>query len=191
MNGETDDSRNIYDAANNAAKMSHKLGFRKPLMVLGPLASGPKDACWMEGDFPLLNMMVGALDALYTVSHRHSLPVLLLFCFKQLPDVSLQPIQVIEAFPERHSKFDNIGVFGATEKQCTIAYALEEGRRVARDIAASDPERMAPPKVVEYLRTEFAKCPNINMEVDEVDPKEYPLMDMVNRCASGEGPTLF
>lgn len=61
---------------------------------------------------------------------------------------------------------------------------MEEGRRVTRDIAGSDPERMAAVKIVEYLKTEFAKVPEIEMEVKKVYDKEYPLMAAVNRAAA-------
>ncbi len=47
---------------------SHKMGFRNPLLVLGPLPNAPADAVWMQGDFPLLNVIMGALNALYNVS---------------------------------------------------------------------------------------------------------------------------
>ncbi len=77
-----------------------------------------------------------------------------------------------------------MGIFGATEKQAKIAYALEEGRRVARDIAHGDPERMAPKRIVEYIKTELGKCPELNITVGEVDPKAYPMMAPVNRCAA-------
>lgn len=76
-------------------------------------------------------------------------------------------------------------MFGASEKVLHIAHAMEEGRRVTRDIAGSDPERMAAIRIVEYLKAEFANTPEIEMDVKKVYEKEYPLMAAVNRAASG------
>ncbi|VDN99861.1 unnamed protein product [Rodentolepis nana] len=160
LNTDIADSRNIYDAAYNGLVKAHKLGCRKPLLVLGPLSTGPLDESWMQNDYPVLNAILGALYALYT------------------------PLEIREALPKRASKFDTLQVLGASQKVLCIAYAVEEGRRVTRDIAGSDPERMAPIKIVEYLKAEFANTPEIEMVVKKVDGKEYPLMAAVNRAAS-------
>lgn len=96
-----------------------------------------------------------------------------------------------EAFPEKRTKFDNLMVLGASDKVLEIAYAIEEGRRVCRDIAGSDPERMAAGRVVEYLREEFAKSSEVVMEVQEVSSRAYPLMAAVNRAASGNRRAFY
>jgi hypothetical protein len=61
-------------------------------------------------------------------------------------------------------------------------------RSVARDIGGSDPERMTPLKVEEYIREVF-KNTDIKMEVIS-DPillkQEYPLFVAVDRAARGE-----
>ncbi|VDL18736.1 unnamed protein product [Hymenolepis diminuta] len=161
LNIDTADSRNIYDAAYNALIKAYKIGCRKPLLVLGELSTGPRDEVWMQNDYPILNAILGALYALYT------------------------PLEIREAIPKRASKFDTLLVFGASEKVLHIAHAMEEGRRVTRDIAGSDPERMAAIRIVEYLKAEFANTPEIEMDVKKVYEKEYPLMAAVNRAASG------
>ncbi len=58
---------------------SHKMGFRNPLLVLGPLPNAPADAVWMQGDFPLLNVIMGTLNALYNVSLREHSRILIVF----------------------------------------------------------------------------------------------------------------
>lgn len=60
-------------------------------------------------------------------------------------------------------------------------------RSVARDVGGSDPERMAPPRVEEYVRKVFE---GTKVKVDVVSDdaklvKEYPLFSAVNRCAKG------
>jgi leucyl aminopeptidase len=61
-------------------------------------------------------------------------------------------------------------------------------RSVARDIGGSDPERMAPPLVEDYIHTVFQ---NTDIKIQVIsDPTvlhlEYPLFVAVDRAASGE-----
>jgi leucyl aminopeptidase len=63
--------------------------------------------------------------------------------------------------------------------------AIEKGRIVTRDIAGSDPERMAAPRVAEYLQKEFRDT-DIFMNVtssQEEFKRNYPLIAAVNRAA--------
>ncbi|VDK26108.1 unnamed protein product, partial [Taenia asiatica] len=110
LDGDVDDSRNIYEAAVTGLKKAVAIGCQQPLLVLGPIASTPEDAAWAEGEFPLLNAVLGALHALY------------------------QPLEIREAFPHKQTKYTKLGVFGASEDLLRVASAIEEGRRVARDI---------------------------------------------------------
>ena len=73
----------------------------------------------------------------------------------------------------REKKIDVLGWFG---DQATLDYAatIEEGRVVARDIGGSDPERMAPPRVEEYVREVF-KGSNISVKVGEYMYDGHPL----------------
>ncbi|VDM22215.1 unnamed protein product [Hydatigera taeniaeformis] len=160
LDGDVDDSRNIYDAAVAGVKKAVAIGCKQPLLVLGPIASAPEDAAWTEGEFPLLNAVLGALHALY------------------------QPLEIREAFPHKQTKYTRLGVFGASESLLKVASAIEEGRRVARDIGGSDPERMAAPRIADYLQEEFHNCPNVAISITEVDPHAYPLMAAVDRATS-------
>lgn len=90
------------------------------------------------------------------------------------------------------------------KQQSELAAALEHGRRIARDICGGDPERMAPPRVADYVEAAFkgAKGVKVTVEADQATiAKEYPLLDAVNRCSverhrariveleyTGEGP---
>ena len=56
-----------------------------------------------------------------------------------------------------------------------------------RDIGGSDPERMAAPRVAEYVQ-EYLKGTCIKVDVSSDLPtleKNYPLLAAVNRCAHG------
>jgi leucyl aminopeptidase len=62
-------------------------------------------------------------------------------------------------------------------------------RIVTRDIGGSDPERMAAPRVVDYVKETFKGVKSVKIEVmdeqDELD-REFPLLGAVNRAASGQ-----
>lgn len=66
------------------------------------------------------------------------------------------------------------------------AINLETALFVARDIGSGDPERMAPPRVVEYLKQVFPDGSPIKMTVID-DPsifrKDFPLFAAVDRAA--------
>jgi len=68
----------------------------------------------------------------------------------------------------------------------TEALIIEAGRVVSRDIGGSDPERMAAPRVEEYVREAFQES-GVKVEVEQ-DQKYfeimYPCLAAVNRCSS-------
>jgi len=81
--------------------------------------------------------------------------------------------KIREDVPERRSKVDKLGFFlGQTspdnefdERLIKYAQAVELGRAVGRDIGGGDPERMAPPRVAEYVQELFNKSSNVKVEV--------------------------
>ena len=95
------------------------------------------------------------------------------------------PLEIREQVPSRKDKVDGIGVFGADASELELLRALEMGRIVCRDIGGSDPERMAPPKVEEYVTSNFAdSCIKINVISDRKTLEEqYPLMAAVDRAS--------
>lgn len=59
---------------------------------------------------------------------------------------------------------------------------------MARDIGGPDPERMAPPKVEEYVRDAFAGTPvkiEVISDLKRIE-KDFPLFAAVNRAANGK-----
>lgn len=58
---------------------------------------------------------------------------------------------------------------------------------MARDIGGSDPERMAPPKVEEYVKAAFKNEPVSIRVINDLKTleKEFPLFAAVNRAANG------
>ena len=99
------------------------------------------------------------------------------------------PLEVREQVPDRAEKVKYLGILGDESKigsKTDLARALEAGRIVSRDIGGSDPERMAAPRVEEYVRKTFEGT-GIQIEVvkgQTTFEKEYPCLAAVNRCAS-------
>ncbi|CAB4055847.1 CARP [Lepeophtheirus salmonis] len=96
------------------------------------------------------------------------------------------PLEMREEVPQRAIKADKLGFLARDANMVKMAKALEKGRSVSRDIGGSDPERMAPPRVEEYVRSVF-KDSGVKIEVvagHDTFEKEYPCLAAVNRAAS-------
>jgi len=94
-------------------------------------------------------------------------------------------LEMREAVKEKAKKVDYVGYLGSAE-DAEYAERIEAGRYVARDIGGSDPERMAPPRVEEYVKEVFSGT-NIKIEVEKGQGHlevNYPCMAAVNRAAS-------
>jgi len=95
------------------------------------------------------------------------------------------PLEMREVGEKEASKVEGMGWTGGKEVM-EKALAIEKGRVVARDIGGSDPERMAAPRVEEYVEEVF-RGTNVKVEVmkgQEFFESEYPCLAAVNRCAS-------
>ncbi|CAI2728060.1 unnamed protein product [Schistosoma spindalis] len=160
LNTDEADIRSVYDAAVNGMLKLLNIGCKSPLLCCGSFISAQKDSQWSERNCLLLNAVLGAYHALYT------------------------PLEVREMLPEKFPKAIRFGVMEANDSLLSIAKAIEEGRTLARDIGGSDPERMAAPKIAEYLQNALNGLKGVTVTVDKVDAKKYPLMAAVNRAAS-------
>ncbi|XP_072391628.1 putative aminopeptidase W07G4.4 isoform X1 [Diabrotica undecimpunctata] len=152
-----DDVRIFKNSAAAGIKRALKTGVKKLLVVLEEYPAFENTE---------LVTLLGVLEALYT------------------------PIQVREHDPSKTNKVDLVGVYtenpDKTKAIVGQAQVLEISRRVACDIGDSDPERMTPAKVEEYVRNLFQGT-NIKLSVvsdEEEFSKGYPLFAAVNRAAS-------
>lgn len=98
------------------------------------------------------------------------------------------PLEVREVKPERKSKLSGLGVWSQDnpENLLKLCNAYEAGRHLTRDIQGSDPERMAPPKVAEFVVDHFKGSPDVTVQVVSETAKierEYPCLGAVNRAA--------
>ncbi|CAB1319920.1 unnamed protein product [Coregonus sp. 'balchen'] len=131
VNRDYDDVRRFSDAAVNGIKRAMKAGMQRPLLVC------PRHSSY---DRSTLVAALGALHALY-------MPL-------EVREVSVKPSQY---------KVCVLGLWVDQEAQgkelVDLASALESGRLACRDIGGSDPERMAAPRVAEYVQALFKESP--------------------------------
>lgn len=148
----------VRDAAKKGVLRALDAGAKKPLVVV------PNYVDFPDGQ---LVAILGALEALYV------------------------PLQM----RERDGAKNFIGIGFHAEEKLTAnfervvrnAIALERSRIFARDIGGGDPERMAPAKIVEFVKQSFAPCNNITVSViddEETIAKDYPLLAAVSRAAN-------
>ncbi|XP_054258683.1 putative aminopeptidase W07G4.4 isoform X2 [Macrosteles quadrilineatus] len=152
------DVRSFGESAKKGIARALKAKFVKPLLVLNP-----------DRSFPNCNLVsiLGALEALYVnIQHR-------------------------EDCPDKCPKVKELGVWSLDDvklaETVNLATILENGRIVARDIGDCDPERMAPPRVEQYVRETFHENSGIKISVEsDIDAltRGYPLFAAVNRAAS-------
>ncbi|XP_051950434.1 putative aminopeptidase W07G4.4 [Xyrauchen texanus] len=156
VNRDYDDVRRFSDAGANGIKRALKAGMQRPLLVCPQHNSYARNT---------LAAVLGALQVLYVPLEVRELK-------SPLPKVDVLGIWV-----EDKSKGADI-----TE----LATALESGRFVYRDIGGSDPERMAAPRVADYVQTVFKDSPVKVTVVSDLNTleKEYPCLAAVNRCAN-------
>ncbi|CAI5649816.1 unnamed protein product [Oreochromis niloticus] len=158
VNRDYDDIRRFSDAAVNGIQRALKAGMQRPLLVCPPHADYKNNT---------LVAALGALHALY------------------------MPLEVRESNVKKNDhKVCVLGLWAAEEARGTklveLANALESGRLAYRDIGGSDPERMAAPRVADYVQELFKDSP-VNVEVVSdlrTLEKEYPCLAAVNRCAN-------
>uniref|UniRef100_A0A182P702 Cytosol aminopeptidase domain-containing protein n=1 Tax=Anopheles epiroticus TaxID=199890 RepID=A0A182P702_9DIPT len=153
-----DDVRRYAEAAGRAMQRALKAGAKYPVLILPASTERFPHA-------PLVALL-GALHELYV------------------------PLQLREDVPAKRHRYAKIGMLHPESPQKGLdllaqVQALEAGRFVARDIGGGDPERMAPPRVAEYVLQAFAGGPVKVTVVDDprVFERDYPLFQAVNRAA--------
>ncbi|KAM7364405.1 dipeptidase B isoform 1-T2 [Cochliomyia hominivorax] len=147
------DVRCYQQAAAKSLQRAIKAGFKAPLLLI------PESKKFRNAE---LCTVLGALEELYV------------------------PIQLREDLPEKRQRVANLSVMISNPKAEEIfkeALILESGRFVARDIGVGDPERMAPPRVEEYISKLFNGLKVTVISDPDVIAKEYPLFAAVNRAA--------
>lgn len=152
-----DDVRRFADAAKKAIVMARDAGARKPLL-------------WVTG-------------VPERQDYTHSLEVAYLGACQAL----WQPLEAREALGEdRLEPIEAIGLVADDTLDLTYLAALEAGRRVARDLCGTEPERMAPPRFAEYCQQTFAhSAVAVTVLADDARLRQdYPLLHAVARAST-------
>lgn len=161
LNRDYDDVRAFVDAACKGVKRATAAGSSRPLVVL-PTKQTPFTSYHVA-------TVLGALHGLYV------------------------PLEIREDVPSRKQKVTRLGFANfpirlpSHDKSFEHALAIERGRIVCRDIGGSDPERMAPPRVVDYVEQVFKDSPVQVRVISDKEQilKEYPLLAAVDRATRG------
>ena len=158
LDRDFDDVRRFGDAALRGIQRARGAGARKPLLVVAGVPSDPAFA--NARSVAVLQALAGLWEPLEAR--------------EALGETEVEPIEVV-------------GFVAANDGE-TMRHrvrAIEAGRRLARDLGGTEPERMAPPRFAELCEAAFAGS---NVEVEIVSDRatlerEYPLMMAVGRAS--------
>ncbi|MDF2176804.1 leucyl aminopeptidase family protein [Aliiglaciecola sp. CAU 1673] len=152
-----DDVRRFSDAAKKAIVIARDAGARKPLLMVAGVPDRQDYAHSLEVAY------LGACQALW------------------------QPLEAREALGEKEIEpVEAIGLLARDKLDMGRLVALEAGKRVARDLCGTEPERMAPPRFAEYCEKAFTGSA-VSVSVLSDDTKirqDYPLLHAVARAST-------
>jgi leucyl aminopeptidase len=155
LNRDYDDVRSFADAAKLAILQAKNAGARKPLV-------------WVQG--PAEDSFAKVTEVVYLA----------------MAQALWQPLEGREALGEdKVEPVTHIGLVGANASQLTFLHAVEAGRRLARDLCGTEPERMAPRRFADYCMSAFKESVvSVQVETD-IDKllAEYPLLMAVARSS--------
>ena len=161
LDRDYDDVRRIFDAARNVAQTLLDSGVRKPLLEINLAGLNESQAA----------QFTNAVEAAYL----------------GLCQGLWQPLEARQALDEHEIEpIEFIGLIdGSSSIDVSRLNAIEAGKRVARDLCGTEPERMAPPGFADYCVAAF-KGSNVKVTVvsDDAHIKhEYPLLHAVARAS--------
>lgn len=155
LHRDFDDVRSFSDAAKQAAALARAAGATQPAMWVQPV-SGTSFIRATQVAY------LGICQALW------------------------QPLEGREALGEEQVEpIRRIGLIGQSAETAATLSALEAGRRVARDLCGSEPERMTPARFADYCHQAFSGT-NVTVTVQQditTLNAEYPLLMAVARSS--------
>ncbi len=155
LNRDYDDVRSFADVAKVAVLQAKSAGARKPLI-------------WVQG--PAEARFAKVTEVVYLA----------------MAQALWQPLEGREALGEdKVEPVTHIGLVGANDAQLAFLHAVEAGRRLARDLCGTEPERMAPRRFADYCMHAFKET-TVNVQVEtDIDKllAEYPLLMAVARSS--------
>ncbi len=159
LEADVADVRNFGDAAKKAVETAKNAGSVNPVLVVDGLPESE--------------------------SFQNALSV----CFLSACQGLWKPLEGREVIgEEKLEPVLTIGLFDPEGKVDTnYIAAVEAGRRLARDLCGTEPERMAPPKFADYCKGAFIGS-DVKVEIesnrDDLE-KKYPLLAAVARASQG------
>lgn len=159
----------------NDVRCFYALG--KVIGGLLPALNAHSVALLLEPDCVVESGAVDGVDAF-----KNALSVLYLGICQEL----WQPLEAIEYLgEEKLEPVKQLLLIDACKYTCELMSSIEAGKRVARDLCGTEPERMAPPKFAEYCQQVFentsVSCA-IQGDVDVI-ARDYPLLFAVARAS--------
>lgn len=173
LQGDCDDVRIWRDAARLAMECALAVGVQRPVLWV----TGVPTKAWL-GERHQRAREVAALGAMSALWHP-------LEAREQARGRSLEALALCLEGAEGELGAEGDYADRARAAWSTWLMGVEHGRCLARDVAGTEPERMAPPKVEELCKKVF-KDSAVQFEVIK-DPtvllKEYPLLSAVARAS--------
>lgn len=151
-----DDVRRVSDAAKSAASILMQSGAKRPLLIIELSVDDSR--------------FVNAAEVAY-----------LGMC-----QAAWQPLEARQALGEDNIEtLQSVGIVSSNPVDSDWLSALEAGRRVARDLCGTEPERMAPPGFADYCVDAFAgSSVSVNVLSDNQQILDkYPLLHAVARAS--------
>ncbi|MFT5276515.1 MAG: leucyl aminopeptidase [Glaciecola sp.] len=161
LSRDYDDVRRVFDAAKNVAQILLDSGIRQPLVEVNLSGLNEEQSTQFANAFEAA--FLGFCQGLW------------------------QPLEARQALDENEIEPINFIGFIDTTGQLNVERlnAIEAGKRVARDLCGTEPERMAPPGFADYCVDAF-KNSNVAVSViadHEQILQEYPLLHAVARAS--------
>lgn len=149
------DVRNYADAAGQAIAMAAQAGSKRPLL-------------WIDGA-PQNELYRFAADVAYLGAAQ----------------ALWQPLEAREVREENLEPIECIGIYSGDDVEQDWLVAVENGKRLSRDLCGTEPERMAPPKFAEYCQQAFEGTDVKVTVIDDIDTlnKDYPMLMSVARAS--------
>ena len=158
LDRDYDDVRRFSDAAAAALRRARGAGSIRPLLLLSGV---PSDAAFAHS---LEAALLGGSGALWEPLEAR----------ETIGEEKVEPVRALGFVSD-----------GSGEKVARLVAAMEEGRRVARDLGGTEPERMAPPRFAEYCEKAFEGS-TVKVEVISDQgalQRDYPLLSAVGRAS--------
>jgi leucyl aminopeptidase len=156
LNRDYDDVRRVADAARHSAEIAAQSGMQRPLLLI----------------------------ELSTDDSRYSFSIevaYLAFC-----QALWQPLEARQSLSESVVEtVKEVGLYCSKELNVEWLSAVECGKRLARDLCGTEPERMAPPGFANYCEEAFAgTAVKVSVIADNQQIlKDYPLLHAVARAS--------